>query len=64
MNLINHVLNIRQLIHRAFDGQLERIGIENTGYVDRNLSSSDQELRTRIQGINDIHLKEKGHMLR
>lgn len=60
MNLINHVLNIRQLIHRAFDGQLERIGIENTGYVDRNLSSSDQELRMRIQGINDIHLKEKG----
>ena len=59
MNLINHVLNIRLLIHRAFDGQFERIGIEQTGYVKKNLSSSDEELRKRIQGINDIHLKEK-----
>lgn len=60
MNLINHVLNIRQLIHRAFDGQLERIGIEQSGYAERILSSGDEELRKRIKGINDIHLKEKG----
>ncbi len=59
MNLIEHVLAIRQLIHRAFDGKLERIGINHEGYVDDiNLSNDDVLLRKRLKGINDVHLAE------
>ncbi len=60
MNLIDHVLNIRLLIHRALDGKFERLGIMLTGYEDRpSLNKEDLALRTRLQNINDSHLSEK-----
>lgn len=60
MNLIDHVLNIRLLIHRALDGKFERLGIMPTGYEDRpSLSEEDFALRNRLQNINDSHLAEK-----
>lgn len=60
MNLIDHVLNIRLLIHRALDGKFERLGIMPTGYEDRpSLSEEDLVLRNRLQNINDSHLAEK-----
>lgn len=61
MNLIDHVLKIRLLIHRAFDGKLERLGIEQTQYADRmELSSNDEQTRARLIDINNTHLHEKG----
>ncbi len=61
MNLIDHVLKIRLLIHRAFDGKMERLGIEQTQYADRiGLSSIDEQVRARLIDINDTHLHEKG----
>ena len=60
MNLIDHVLNIRLLIHRALDGKFERLGIMPTGYEDRSfLNEEDLVLRNRLQNINDSHLAEK-----
>ncbi len=60
MNLIDHVLNIRLLIHRALDGKFERLGIMPTSYEDRpSLSEEDLVLRNRLQNINDSHLAEK-----
>ena len=61
MNLIDHVLKIRLLIHRAFGGKLERLGIEQTQYADRmGLSSNDEQTRARLIDINNTHLHEKG----
>ena len=60
MNLIDHVLGIRLLIHRAFDGKLERLGIESTSYAARTgLSLEDEILRQRIININNTHIDEK-----
>lgn len=61
MTLLEHVLNIRLLIHRAFNGKMERLGIEAGGYADRpSLSEADLELRRRLQDINDTHISENG----
>lgn len=61
MTLLEHVLNIRLLIHRAFNGKMERLGIEADGYADRpSLSEDDRELRRRLQDINDTHTSENG----
>lgn len=61
MTLLEHVLNIRLLIHRAFDGKMERLGIEAGGYADRHsLSDADRELRRRLLDITDTHYGENG----
>jgi type I restriction-modification system DNA methylase subunit len=60
MNLLDHVLGIRFLIHRSFSGKLERLGIGLSQYEERDgLSSEDETLRQRIIDINNTHLKEK-----
>lgn len=59
MNLLDHVLGIRLLIHRAFNGKMERLGIEATTYSDRpGLSPEDEALRQRIININNTHIDE------
>ncbi len=61
MTLLEHVLNIRQLIQRAFNGKMERLGIEAGGYTARpSLNEADCELRRRLQDINDTHIDENG----
>ena len=72
MNLLDHVLGIRLLIHRAFDGKFERLGIMNDGFVDMQLSDEDIQLRKRIKGIiytnlpeqNDDHTKARDYTLK
>ncbi len=60
MNLLDHVLGIRFLIHRSFSGKMERLGIGLSQYEERGgLSSEDEILRQRIIEINNTHLKEK-----
>jgi hypothetical protein len=60
MNLLDHVLGIRFLIHRSFSGKMERLGIGLSQYEERNgLSSEDEILRQRIIDINNTHLQEK-----
>lgn len=60
MTLLDHVLHIRLLIHRAFDGKLERLGIEQEQYANRTgLSIADKQSRNRLISINDTHLQEK-----
>lgn len=59
MNLLDHVLGIRLLIHRAFDGKFERLGIMNDGFVDIQLSDEDIQLRKRIKGIIYTNLPEQ-----
>lgn len=59
MNLLDHVLGIRLLIHRAFDGKFERLGIMNDGFVDMQLSEEDNQLRKRIKGIIYTNLPEQ-----
>ena len=59
MNLLDHVLGIRLLIHRAFNGKMERLGIEAAKYSDHNgLSSEDEALRQRLININNSHIEE------
>ena len=56
MNLLDHVLNIRMLIHRSFNGKMERIGIGVSQYEERpGLSAEDVALRSRIIDINNTH---------
>ena len=72
MNLLDHVLGIRLLIHRAFDGKFERLGIMNDGFVDMQLSDEDIQLRKRIKGIiyttlpeqNGDHAKARDYTLK
>ena len=60
MNLLDHVLNIRMLIHRSFNGKMERIGIGVSQYEERtSLTDEDVALRSRIIDINNTHLQEK-----
>jgi len=60
MNLLEHVLGIRLLIHRSFSGKMERIGIGLTQYEERGgLTEEDIALRQRIIDINNTHLQEK-----
>ncbi len=60
MNLLDHVLGIRFLIHRSFSGKMERLGIGLSQYEERgDLSSEDEVLRQRIIDINNTHLQEK-----
>ena len=60
MNLLDHVLNIRMLIHRSFNGKMERIGIGVSQYEERSgLTDEDIALRSRIIDINNTHLQEK-----
>ena len=60
MQLLDHVLGIRLLIHRAFSGKMERIGITLSQYEERSgLTEEDAALRQRIIDINNTHLKEK-----
>lgn len=60
MNLLDYVLKIRMLIHRSFNGKMERIGIGVSQYEERtDLTSEDIALRSRIIDINNTHLKEK-----
>ena len=61
MKLIDHVLNIRQLIARAFSNRFERLGLG----VDAEsevpaLSEDDKALRRRLKAIIDYHAKGKG----
>lgn len=61
MTLLEHVLKIRLLIHRAFNGKMERLGIEAGGYADRPLlNDADRELHRKLQDINDTHISENG----
>lgn len=60
MKLIDHVLNIRQLIARAFSNRFERLGLG----VDAEsevpaLSEDDKALRRRLKAIIDYHAKSK-----
>lgn len=60
MKLIDHVLNIRQLIARAFSSRFERLGLG----VDAEsevpaLSEDDKALRRRLKAIIDYHAKSK-----
>lgn len=60
MKLIDHVLNIRQLIARAFSNRFERLGL----CVDAEsevpaLSEDDKALRRRLKAIIDYHAKSK-----
>lgn len=60
MNLLEHVLGIRLLIHRSFSGKMERLGIGLTQYEERSgLSDEDITLRQRLIDINNTHLQEK-----
>jgi len=60
MNLLQHVINIREVIDRAFDGKLERLGIEASSITERpNLSDEDSAIRTRLINITNTHLEEK-----
>lgn len=60
MNLLDHVLNIRMLIHRSFNGKMERVGIGVSQYEERTgLTDEDIALRSRIIEINNTHLQEK-----
>ena len=60
MNLLEHVLGIRLLIHRSFSGKMERLGIGQTQYEERSgLSDEDVALRLRLIDINNTHLQEK-----
>lgn len=60
MKLIDHVLNIRQLIARAFSNRFERLGLG----VDAEsevpaLSEDDKAFRRRLKAIIDYHAKSK-----
>ena len=60
MKLIDHVLNIRQLIARAFSNRFERLGLG----VDAEsevpaLSEDDKALRRRLKAIINYHAKSK-----
>ncbi|MDO4497819.1 MAG: N-6 DNA methylase, partial [Bacteroidales bacterium] len=60
MNLLQHVINIRQKIQRALDGKLERLGIEHDAFAERgSLSADDQQLRARLENITLNHIAEK-----
>jgi len=60
MQLLDYVLGIRLLIHRAFSGRMERIGIGLSQYEERDgLTEEDTALRQRIIDINNTHLQEK-----
>lgn len=58
MTLLDHVLDIRLLIHRAFNGKLERIGIGTSCYTEpAGLSAEDIALRERIINVNDTNYR-------
>lgn len=60
MNLLQHVLNIRKTIHRAFDGKMERLGIGAKAFADtQGLSEEDLKLRNRLENITLSHIEEK-----
>lgn len=59
MHLLDHVLKIRALIHRALEGKMERIGILPTGYAEQpDTTDEDSELRLRLHSIIDSHLQD------
>lgn len=59
MKLIDHVLNIRQLIARAFSNRFERLGLGVDAETDIPLSEDDKALRRRLKAIIDYHAKSK-----
>ena len=60
MNLLQHVINIRKTIQRAFDGKLERLGIGSQAFIDiENFSYDDKNLRKRLENITINHIEEK-----
>lgn len=60
MKLIDHVLNIRQLIARAFSNRFERLGLGVDAETDVPLTEDDKALRRRLKAIIDYHAKGKG----
>lgn len=59
MKLIDHVLNIRQLIARAFSNRFERLGLGVDAETDIPLTEDDKALRRRLKAIIDYHAKSK-----
>ena len=59
MKLIDHVLNIRQLIARAFSNRFERLGLGVEAESDMPLTEDDKALRRRLKAIIDYHAKSK-----
>ena len=59
MKLIDHVLNIRKLIARAFSNRFERLGLGVDAETDIPLTEDDKALRRRLKAIIDYHAKSK-----
>lgn len=59
MKLIDHVLNIRQLIARAFSNRFERLGLGVDAETYIPLTEDDKALRRRLKAIIDYHAKSK-----
>lgn len=59
MQLINHVLNIRRLIQRAFDNRFSRLGLRaDCPQSMEKLSDVQREKRKRLDELMSSHLKE------
>lgn len=59
MNLLDHVLNIRMLIHRSFNGKMERLGIGLSQYEENSgLTTDDNVLCHRILDVIGTHLQK------
>lgn len=61
MKLINHVLDIRRLIHQAFDNRFSRMGLKAEAPVPADsLSVEAQQKRNKLDEIMGNHLQELG----
>ena len=59
MQLINHVLNIRRLIQRAFDNRFSRLGLRaDCPQSMEKLSDVQREKRKKLDELMSSHLKE------